>query len=84
MKVTPTAAREILLEAKRKLGLDDTQISGASIYRLSQVMDAYGASLATSALEVLKLENADRRLLRLDPLRRLSDRHIEEALDGGP
>ncbi len=82
MKVTPTAAKGILLEAKRNLGLDDTQITGASVYRLAQALDAWGLALAASALEVLKLENEERNHLRLKPLRRLSDRHIGEALDG--
>ncbi len=83
MKVTPTAAKGILLEAKGRLGLDDTQITGASVYRLAQALDVYGLALATSALEVLKLENEDRGRLRLDPIRRLSDQHVEEALDHG-
>ena len=83
MKVTPTAAKGILLEAKRNLGLDGVQITGAAVYRLAQALDAWGLALAASALEVLKLENEDRGRLRLDPVRRLSDRHIEEGLDHG-
>ncbi len=83
MKVTPTAAKGLLLEAKRKLGLDDTQISVAAIYRLARAMDAYGLALAAAALEALGEDNEKRRrLLRIPERRRLTDDDVEKALDG--
>ncbi len=83
MKVTPTAAKGLLLEAKGKLGLDDTQISVAAIYRLAQAMDAYGLALAAAALEALGKDNENRReLLRIPERQRLTDDHMTEALEG--
>ncbi len=82
MKVTPTAAKGLLLEAKRKLGLDDTQISVAAIYRLARAMDAYGHDLAAAALEAFREDNEGRRRLRMKDIRRLTDDHMAEALEG--
>ncbi len=83
MIVRPFTARQLLLEAKKRMGAKDVHISATAAFRLAQALDAYGLSLAASALEVLGTNNVDRRQLRLDDLRRLSDEHVEEALDDG-
>ncbi len=81
MIVKPYAAHELLQEAKKRLGAH-VQISGTAAYRLAQALDAYGLSLAAAALEALGEDNEDRRRIRLSDLKRLTDRHVEEALDG--
>ncbi len=76
------AARAIFLEAKRRCDVD-VHISEVAVFRLAQAMDAYGLALAAAALEVLKLENENRRrLLRIPAHKRLTDDDVEEALKG--
>ena len=82
MIVKPYAARELLLEAKKRLGADRVQVSETAAFRLAQALDAYGLSLAAAALAALGADNEDRRRLRLADLKRLTDAHIEEALNG--
>ncbi len=82
MIVKPYAAHELLQEAKKRLGADRVQISGTAAFRLAQALDAYGLSLAAAALEALGTDNEDRRRLRLKDIKRLTDAHVEEALDG--
>ncbi len=82
MIVKVYAARNLLLEAKKKLGLDDVHVSGAAAFRLAQALDAWGLAMAEAALAALGEDNKDRRRLRLADLRRLTDRHVEEALNG--
>ncbi len=82
MIVKRCTARELLLEAKKRLGADHVQISGDAEYRLARALEAYGLSLAAAALEALGENNTDRRRLRLSDLKRLTDAHVEEALDG--
>ncbi len=80
--VKPYAAREILLEAKKRLGADRVQVSAPAAFRLAQALDAYGLSLAAAAFEALGEDNEERGRLRLADLKRLTDEHVEEALDG--
>ena len=75
-------ARELLSAVKGRLGLDHVQIGEDAVFRLAQAMDAYALSLAAAAFEALGEDNENRRRLRLADLRRLTDRHVEEALDG--
>ncbi len=83
MIVKVYAAREIFLEAKRRLDAD-VHISEVAVFRLGQAMDAYGLALAAAALEAFRKDNEERRrLLRVPARKRLTDRHVEEALDGG-
>ncbi len=80
--VKPYTAKELLLEAKKRLDAKDVQISGTAAYRLAQEMDAYGLSLAVAAFEAFGKDNQERgRLLRIPERKRQTDRHVEEALD---
>ena len=81
MIVKVHAAREIFLEAKRRRDAD-VHISEVAVFRLGQAMDAYGLALADAALECLGEDNEERRRLRMKDLRRLTDDHVAEALDG--
>ncbi len=82
MIVTVHAAREIFLEAKRRLDAD-VHIGELAVFRLAQAMDAYGLALAAAALEAFGEDNEKRRrLLRIPERKRVTDRHVQEALDG--
>lgn len=82
MIVTVHAAREIFLEAKRRRDAD-VHISEVAVFRLGQALDAYALALAAAALEAFDEDNANRReLLRIPERRRLTDKHVEEALEG--
>ena len=82
MIVTVHAARELFLEAKRRCDAD-VHITEVAVFRLAQAMDVYGINLAAAALEAFDEDNANRReLLRIPERRRLTDKHVEEALDG--
>lgn len=74
--------RELLLAAKRRLGLDDVQVSEDAVFRLAQALEAWGLAVAQAAFEALGEDNEERRRLRLSALIRLTDEHVEEALDG--
>ncbi len=82
MIVKRHAARNLLLEAKKQLGLDDVQIGEDAVFRLAQALEAQGVALAETALKALGEDNEDRRRLRLADLKRLTDAHVEEALNG--
>ena len=82
MIVKPYAARELLLEAKKRLDAKHVQVSETAAFRLAQALDAWGLAVATAALEALGEDNEDRRRLRLRDLKRLTDEHVEEALNG--
>ncbi len=82
MIVTVHAARELFLEAKRRLEVD-VHITEVAVFRLAQAMDVYGVALAAAALEAFDEDNANRReLLRIPERRRLTDDDVEVALDG--
>ncbi len=75
-------ARELLLKAKRRLGLDRVQVSEDACFALAQALESQGLALAESAFAVFQEDNQDRARLRLDDIKRLSDTHVAEALDG--
>ncbi len=82
MIVTVHAARELFLEAKKRLEAD-VHIREVAVFRLAQAMDAYGLALAAAALEAFDEDNAKRqRLLRIPARRRLTDDHVQAALEG--
>ncbi len=82
MIVTVHAARELFLEAKRQLEVD-VHIREVAVFRLAQAMDVYGLALAAAALAAFRQDNEGRRrLLRIPERKRLTDRHVQEALDG--
>ncbi len=82
MIVTVHAAREIFLEAKKRLDAD-VHITEVAVFRLAQAMDVYGLALAAAALAAFDGDNTDRRdLLRIPARKRLTDNHVAEALDG--
>ncbi|MEE9174072.1 MAG: hypothetical protein V3U30_03740 [Thermoplasmata archaeon] len=74
--------RELLLAAKRRLGLDHVQVSEDAVFRLAQVLEAQGLALAESAFAAFRENNVERRRLRLADLKRLTDAHVEEASNG--
>ncbi len=82
MIVKRYAARNLLLAAKRQLGLVHVQVSEAAAFRLAQAMETWGRAVALAALAALGEDNEDRGRLRLADLKRLTDEHVEEALDG--
>jgi N-methylhydantoinase B/oxoprolinase/acetone carboxylase alpha subunit len=82
MIVKPYAGRNLLSSALNELELAGVQISEAAAVRLAQVVEAYGKDVARRALRAFLDENEQRRRLRIPQLKRLSDRAIEEALDG--
>ncbi len=77
-------AQELFLKAKRRLGLDDVQIGTDAIFALAQAMEAAGLAWAEAAFAAFREDNKDngRRGPRLRDLRRLTDKHVEEALNG--
>ncbi len=82
MIVTVHAAREVFLEAKRRLGVD-VHIRELAVFRLAQAMDVYALDLAAAALAAFGEDNEKRRrLLRIPERRRLTDKHVKEALEG--
>ncbi|MEE9267904.1 MAG: hypothetical protein V3U70_00685, partial [Thermoplasmata archaeon] len=68
--------------AKRRLGLDHVQISEDAVFALAQALEAQGLAWAESAFAALGEDNLERGRLRLDEIKRLSDTHVAEALDG--
>lgn len=82
MIVKPYAARNLLLEAKRRRGLDHVQVSDTASFCLAQALETVGRAWAESAFEALGEDNLERGRLRMDDLKRLTDEHVEEALNG--
>ncbi len=58
------------------------QVSETAAFRLAQALDAYGLALAAAAMEGFGVDNEDRQRVGLSDLKRLTDEHVEEALDG--
>ena len=75
-------ARELFLKAKRRLGLDHVQVSEDAVFRLAQALEAVGQAWAESAFAAFREDNEDRQRLRMADLKRLTDEHVEEALNG--
>ncbi len=76
-------AEQLFLKKKRHLGLDDVQIGKDAIFALAQALDAKGLALAEKALKAFLKDNEERRrLLRIPERKRLTDKHVKEALDG--
>ncbi len=75
-------ARELLLAAKRRLGLDHVQVSEDAVFVLARALEAQGLAWAESAFAAFLEDNQDRARLRLNDIKRLSDTHVAEALDG--
>ncbi len=82
MIVKPYAARQLLIQALKDLGLSDVHLSEAAVFRLAQAIEAYGRDLSRGALRAFLGENDDRERLSIPRLRRLRDEDVEEALDG--
>ncbi len=77
-------AENLFLKKKRQLGLDDVQIGKDAIFALAQALDAKGLAWAEEALKAFLKDNEERRrLLRIPELKRLKDKHVTEALNGG-
>ncbi|MFQ5981732.1 MAG: hypothetical protein ACE5KS_00005 [Woeseiaceae bacterium] len=78
----PYTARELLLEAKKRLDAKDVHVSETAAFRLAQALDAYGLSLAAAALEALGADTVERGRLRLADLKRQAElqRRADEAL----
>ncbi len=74
--------RGLLFAAKRRLGLDHVQISEDAVFRLAQALEAQGLAWAESAFASFRQDNEERRRVRLKDIKRLTDAHVEEALDG--
>ncbi len=75
-------ARELLLATKRKLGLDHVQIGEDACFALAQALEAQGLAWAEIAFAPFQEDSVERRPPRLADLKRLTDEHIMEALDG--
>ncbi len=76
-------ARRLLLAAKRRLGLDHVQVSEDAVFALAREMETWGLALAESAFAAFQEDNEDRRrTTHLADLKRLTDEHVEEALNG--
>ncbi len=82
MIVKPHPARELLLKAKRELDLDHVQVSDAAVFRFAQALNAEGLALAKSMFAAFREDNEMHRRLRLANLKKLTDEHVEEALNG--
>ena len=82
MIIKPHPARELFLKTKRRLDLVDVQIGEDAVYALARELEAVGLAWAEGAFASLQEDNAERRRLRLDDVKRLTDRHVEEALNG--
>lgn len=76
-------AEQLLLVVKRRRGLDHVQVSGSAIFRFAQLLEAEGLAMAESTFAGFREDKEDRRRLRLKDIKRLTDEHVEEALDGG-
>ncbi len=74
-------SRELLLATKRRLGLDHVQVGEDACYALAQALETKGLAVAESAFAALREGNEERRRLRLADLKRLTDKHVEEALE---
>ncbi len=74
--------RELLLAAKRRLGLNHVQVSEDAVFALAQALEAQGLAWAESAFAVFQEDNQARARLRLTDIKRLTDEHVEEALNG--
>ncbi len=75
-------ARALLQAAREKLGLDDVQVSEDAVFTLARAMEAQGRAWAESAFAAFREDNEERRQLRMRDLRRLTDDHVEVALEG--
>ena len=74
--------RELLFAAKRRLDMDHVQVSEDAVFALAQALEAQGRAWAEGAFAAFREDNEDRRRLRLGDLKRLTDEHVEEALNG--
>lgn len=82
MLIKPYAARHLLIQALKDLGLSDVHLSEAAVFRLAQAIEAYGRDLSERTLRAFLGENDHRQRLSIPRLRRLRDEDVEEALDG--
>ncbi len=80
--VKPYAARKLLLAVKRRLGLDQVQVAESAVFCLARLLEAQGRAMAESAFAAFREDNDNRERLSIPRLRRLTDEHVEEALDG--
>ncbi len=74
--------RELLLATKRRLGLDHVQVSEDAVFALARALENQGLAVAEAAFSAFREDNEDRRRVHLADLKRLTDVHVKEALDG--
>ncbi len=75
-------ARELFLAIKRRAGLDHVQVGEDAVLALARHLEAVGLAWAEGAFAALGEDNEDRQRLGLRDIKRLTDEHVKEALNG--
>jgi len=70
-------------DVRRILSRDGFQVSETAIVEFAAAMQQYALDLANRTVRVLVERNERRAIQRLEPLRRITDDHVIEALGGG-
>jgi hypothetical protein len=78
MFVNPTSIRKLIQQSLRG---SNTIVSSHAYHYLAVKLEEMGFDICKGALEILQSENEHRRVQGLNPLKKITDSHINKAIE---